>query len=213
MEANLYPYKLFVKEEFLYDSVGMSDINYKLIPCILLTVRAVPGQVPLFQVLLENGVVRDKLPSYALLTEPFRPDKEYSFHELSLWNSFSRNIFVFNINYLSNARVKVLMKDKSIAEGNYQFTIQWGTDNQNHDITLAEDMSEHKSHHVIFLDNGQIAIQPNNRILWFEPSFVTKHYKGEKYQINTNNWDAEQFTKWVTEDSNNYIYNINDENK
>jgi hypothetical protein len=49
-------------------------------PGVVISVRCMPGQAALFQVLLENGVLRDKLPSHALLTEPELPDPDLPFH-------------------------------------------------------------------------------------------------------------------------------------
>ena len=38
----------------------------------------------------------------------------------------------------------------------------------------SEFPDEHKSSNLIKLDNGQICIQPNNRILWKDSSIVPK---------------------------------------
>jgi hypothetical protein len=70
---------------------------------------------------------------------------------------------------------------------------------------------EHKSHHILLLDNGQIALQPNNRVKWSEPSFVTKDFPEKPdYQVNKEWFNAEGFEKWRTEDSENYMYGTED---
>ena len=207
--GNLPPIHVWVKEEYLYSDY--ENKNYPLVKGVLISVRCITGQVPLFQVLLENGVLRDKLPSAALLMRNSRPIQELSFDTLCLWNSFSNKFTIVTLNYLYNANVTVLLKNKERIKGNYMFTIDWASNDSDNDLTLSEDPSEHKSHHVIELESGEIAIQPNNRLLWSEPSFVTKVYQNERYQVNTQYWDAEQYEKWVTEDSSNYMYNIEKE--
>jgi hypothetical protein len=206
--GNLPPIKVWVKEEYLYnDPFRLEKKDYKLLPGILLTVRCLTGQVPLFQILINNGVVRDKLPSSAFLTTNERPEKELSFDELCLWNSFSNRFSIYSINYLYNANLNVYFKDKQLRAGNYLFTIDWSTNDFDNDLTLSEDPAEHKSHHVIELKDGQIAIQPNNRIVWSEPSFVTEKFPEKPdYKVNTFYWDAEAYLKWKTENSDNYYY-------
>jgi hypothetical protein len=105
------------------------------------------------------------------------------------------------------------MKDKKWYDGSYYATINWGSSDLNSDFTLAEDPMEHKSHHIILLDNGQIALQPNNRIKWSEPSFVTKSFpERPDYMVNKDYYNCEGYDKWATEDSEYMFYDTN-ENK
>jgi hypothetical protein len=101
-------------------------------------------------------------------------------------------------------KCKVLLKDKNWYQGEYVFTIDWiGGD-------WAEEASDYKCGHLIKLDNGCYAIQPNNRIYWLgDPSFITEpltEFPG--YKINTHNWKCENQDKWVTENTDNYFYHI-----
>ena len=60
---------------------------------------------------------------------------------------------------------------------------------------------------IILLDNGQIALQPNNRIKWSEPSFVTKPFPEKPdYLVNKDYYNCEGFEKWSTEDSERMFY-------
>ncbi len=184
----------------------------ELTPGVIISVRCMPGQAALFQVLLENGVLRDKLPSHALLHEPEMPKPDLPFHYLQIWNCFSYNFTLLHLNYLYDTKVEVFMKDKKFYSGSYYGTINWGTSDLNTDLTLAEDALEHKSHHIILLDNGQIALQPNNRIKWFEPSFVTKPFPEKPdYLVNTDYYNCEGFDKWHTEDSDRMFYDTENE--
>jgi len=66
-----------------------------------------------------------------------------------------------------------------------------------------------KCGHVIQRDDGNYAIQPNNRITVFDPSFTTKiGHKLIDRQINTHKFGVENTSKWHTEDSNSYHYKV-----
>lgn len=204
IEHNFYPLKVYVRNEYLYQHTkGQGEFTYG----VIVSIRCLPGQAVLFQVLLENGVMRDKLPASALVMEPETPKPDLPLHVLQIWNCFSFNFTVFTINHISDARVDVFMKDKKWHSGNYYATINWGSGDPNFDITFAEDPIEHKSHHIILLDNNQIALQPNNRIRWYEPSLVTKEFpKDPDYLVCNEFYNVEGFEKWQTEDSFRMFY-------
>ena len=59
------------------------------------------------------------------------------------------------------------------------------------------------------LDNGNFAIQPNNRLRVFDPNFVTKQGQTViERKVNTHIWTAENSPKWITEDNDNYEYGV-----
>jgi hypothetical protein len=204
IEHNFFPMKVWVRDEYLYQGKkGMGEFSEG----IIISVRCMPGQAALFQVLLNNGVMRDKLPSHALLTKPELPKPDLPFHYLQLWNCFSYNFTLLKLNFVGGGPVEVYMKDKKFYSGKYFATINWGSNDINTDITLSEDPMEHKSHHIILLDNGQIALQPNNRIKWSEPSFVTKPFPEKPdYLVCNEFYNVEDHEKWHTEDSERMFY-------
>lgn len=204
IEHNFYPLKVWVRDEYFYQGKnGKGNFTQG----IIISVRCMPGQAALFQVLLDNGVLRDKLPSHALLTKPELPNPDLPFHYLQLWNCFSYNFTLLKLNFVSGGPVEVYMKDKKFYSGKYFATINWGSNDINTDITLSEDPMEHKSHHIILLNNGQIALQPNNRIKWSEPSFVTKPFPEKPdYLVCNEFYNVEDHEKWHTEDSERMFY-------
>ena len=66
-----------------------------------------------------------------------------------------------------------MVKIKNGIHGKYLFTIDWGHPDAN---ILNSDHSEipheHKCAHIIALDNGNYAAQPNNRCIWDAPTFI-----------------------------------------
>jgi hypothetical protein len=59
IEHNFFPLKVWVRNEYFYQGKkGMGELTEG----VIISVRCMPGQAALFQVLLDNGVLRDKLP-------------------------------------------------------------------------------------------------------------------------------------------------------
>jgi hypothetical protein len=165
-----------------------------------------PGSALLFQVLLDNGVLRDKLPISAIVHKESAPD--LPFHYLQLWNCFSYAVHIAEVKFISGMRCSVLMKDKKWYDGQYLFSFNWsGESVLGSDFSWAEEPSEHKSGHFVELDNGCYAIQPNNRMRFYEPSFVVKEFpERPDYKVCTHSYNCEHGDKWVTEDSDKYMY-------
>jgi len=209
LKCNLPPIKVWVRCEYLYDmQKGHGDTQRG----VLIEAKSLPGYGTLFQVLLDNGVVRDKLPIEALQHENVIQGAHYTNDFLQLWNSFSYNI-IASESYLSGLRCDVLMKNKSWEKGTCLFTFDWYGKDSVMDFSHSEQPDEHKSGHFIELDNGQFAIQPNNRIRWYEPSFVTKPFPSRPdYKVCTSYPNSEANEKWVTEDTDKYMYDIEDKN-
>lgn len=212
IETSIPPMKVFVRRRFFNNDAD--DYGYER--AVLISARCLEGSAVLFQVLTETGRMRDKLPISAFCWKI--PDFEdvwddFPFHSLQLWDCFSRDFTVVQLAYVYNCRVSVLMKNRKTLEGQYQWTIQWAgnTNAGGADITLAEDGSEHKSHHFIKLENGLFALQPNNRITkWHEPSFCTKPVDPDElpWEVNQEEYCCEQHEKWATENSQSYFYGL-----
>jgi hypothetical protein len=129
--------------------------------------------------------------------------------DLQLWNSFSYYPSVIVFDFLIGQRCKYLSKTKKFIHGEYLFTIDWAHPDSNIlDSEHSEIPHEHKCGHVLALDNGNYAIQPNNRILWNVPSFTTSTHWPD-YKVQTSKWNVEN-KDWVTEDSDNMFYQVED---
>jgi hypothetical protein len=207
IESSLPPYKVWIKESALYDG---DCSKTELLPAVLCSIRVIEGENFSFQVLLQNGVLRDKVNVSEIFHTPI-PTIDYPHDVLQLWDCFSYHFTLVHINYLCGSRVDVYLKNREIATGTYVFTVNWANSqiHTNVDLTLAEDPAEHKSAHFIMLDSGQFAIQPNNRLRFYEPSFVTKEFPEKPdYKVNTRIWKSESEKKWRTENSDSWAYEI-----
>jgi hypothetical protein len=150
--------------------------------------------------MLNNGAQIARLPISAFAHKPCDPMK---LEVLQLWGCFSYEIAVSQVSFLKDLRCAVLLKDKQWYEGQYKMTFDWCGS------SYAEDPGEggFKTAHLVALDNGNFALQPNNRMRWWEPSFITKPFPEKPdYLTNTHVWLCESKTKWQTEDSDRMFY-------
>jgi|APSaa5957512493_1039668.scaffolds.fasta_scaffold48247_2 hypothetical protein len=137
--------------------------------CIIFGITSLTGRAILFHAIMENGAVFYRLPISAFIQRGFKPEEvpKRRLDELELWNSFSYYPAVTTWDILGTTAGKFIGKDKKWHYGKYLFTVDWGHPDAN---ILNSDHSEipheHKCAHIIALDNGNYAAQPNNRCIW-----------------------------------------------
>jgi hypothetical protein len=129
--------------------------------------------------------------------------------ELELWNCFSYYPSVTSFDVLDGQSCKFIGKDKKWYPGAYLFTVDWGHPESNIvDTDHSEIPQEHKCAHIIALENGNYAAQPNNRIIWSIPSFTVRNEIPRDWKTQTTEWNVEDDRKWRTEDSDRFFYGI-----
>ena len=208
LNADIPPIYCKVRKEYLYDfkkNHGQSD------ECVIFGLTSMAGAATLFNIMLPNGAVFFRLPIAAFFQKHLDREqvRDMQVDELQLWNSFSYYPSVHMFNYLTSQRGKYFGKDKKEHFGEYLFTIDWCHPESNIlDTEHSEIPHEHKCGHVLALDNGNYAIQPNNRILWNISNFTTRDDIPD-YKVQTTEWNVEN-QGWITEDTDKMFYKIED---
>lgn len=204
LNANTPQIECYVRGNYLRNQ---KDSHEQYFPCVIFGVTSIQGRSPLFHFLMEDGGVWWRMPISAFCSEPDVP--EVDIHDLVLWNSFSAHITVTEFQAMRNMRMTYVARSGEFVNGKYLFTLDWHAPEDNI-LNAGFSMSpgQHKCGHVIIRDDGNFAIQPNNRVRLKEPSFVTKKDLVIQRLINTNKWDVESYDKWMLEDSNAYDYDI-----
>lgn len=202
MNINIEPFYCLIKKEhlFSYES-GFSEFE----SVFVFGARSSPGRALLFHVMTEGGAQRANVPISALVHRDDAPDISLDF--LQLWDCFGSKINVICFDYLLHKRCKVIMKDKSIEWGSYMMTFDW------EDNVYSNTPQDYKNAHLIKLDNGCFALQPNNRILWKDSNFITKPINEKdipKYKVDKKVFICENSDRWVSEHSDCFYYDIND---
>lgn len=151
----------WVRNEFLFNQErGHGEFT----ECMVFGFRAEPARVPMFQVMLENGAQWARIPIHALCSKPC---PEMALPLVVWWDAFSRNCQVKEVAFLRNHRVKAIGRDGVQRLGTYLMTVFWC------DGGWSEIPDQSKDHHIIMLDTGQWIAYPNNRLLWYDPSWIS----------------------------------------
>jgi hypothetical protein len=193
LNVNIPRFYCLLRKEFLYD--GLAHHNEFLNVCVF-GVSSIKGRALGFHVLTDNGAVIWRLPIHALCHKSDAPSVPLDW--LQFWDCFSYEVSCTTFDRLQDSRVRVQLKDRSWECGQYMFTIDW---------FASEDAEEagdggHKCAHIMALDNGNFAAQPNNRIQWLCPAFITPFKEKPDYLTNTRVWKVER----ETETSQRYFY-------
>jgi len=192
-----------LRASYLYNGKPAPD-GTAFIPCVVFGATSIPGRALGFQCLLHNGALVDRLPLAAFVHREEAPELPLDY--LQLWDCFSPWMVCLEYAHLRGLRVDVVLKDRSVQEGTYQFTFDW------YGSSSADNPGEggHKCAHLIALANGCYVAQPNNRLRWYEPSFITAPFpQRPDYETNNRVWSVEnKGAKWVTEPTDRQFYDI-----
>ena len=200
-----------IRREYLYD---LKKHHGEVEDCMVFGLASMAGRPLLFHALMENGGVYYRLPLSAFIQHGFEAEDvpRMQLHELELWNCFSYYPSVTVFDALTTAG-KYLGKDKKWYRGSYLFTVDWAAPESNIvDTDHSEIPQEHKCAHIMALENGNYAAQPNNRILWHVPSFTVRNDVPD-WDVNTQNWSVEDGRDWKTADTNKFFYDIEKKNE
>jgi hypothetical protein len=181
--------------------------------CVIFGIASISGRALLFHILLPNGAVYYRLPISAFFQKHFSRDQVPDMRpdELQLWNCFSYWPSVHVFDFLAGVDGKFRGKDKNFYPGNYLFTVDWAHPEPNIlDVEHSQIPQEHKCAHILALDNGNFAAQPNNRILWHVNNYTTDN-DWPDYKVQNTVWDVEG-SDWITEDSDKMFYEIEPNN-
>ena len=208
LNANIPAIYSQIRREYLYDlSRHMGEAE----DCVIFGMASISGNAILFHAIMENGAVFYRLPISAFIQRGFDVKKvpQMRLDELELWNCFSYYPAITTYDILSGQSGKYIGKDKRWHYGNYLFTVDWAHPESNIvDTDHSEIPHEHKCAHILALENGNYAAQPNNRLIWNVPSFTVKDEVPTDWKVQTNDWTVENSRKWKTEDSDRFFYNI-----
>ena len=210
LNANIPPIYCKIRTEYLYD---MDEKKRGERDCVVFGIASISGRALLFHVLLPNGAVYYRLPISAFFQKHFSRDQVPDMRpdELQLWNCFSYYPSVHVFDFLAGVDGKFRGKDKNFYPGNYLFTVDWAHPEPNIlNVEHSEIPQEHKCAHILALDNGNFAAQPNNRILWHVNNYTTDN-DWPDYKVQNTIWDVEG-ADWITEDTDKMFYEIEPNN-
>lgn len=136
--------------------------------CVIFGVTSIPSRALHFSILCESGAQWARIPLHKLRHEKPTTDRIHDLPQLQSWDCHGWDFCVTQYEYLREMGCKFKTRDGEMIPASYWFTLDH-TDNG-----YSQYPPEHKCYHLLLLDDGsgQIAAQPNNRILWRDDSFV-----------------------------------------
>jgi hypothetical protein len=205
----LPPVKVLVRPEYLYDFQCGEDAP--LVQGIWVSVKALRGEAFRFETYLpEYGALYDKLPISAFVwrEDVWADDNaDLPLDVLQIWDALSYHVTVVEKPLLKGLRAEFFAKDKQTHGGEYMFTLDTcNPDPRIPDFTFSETVDEHKSYNLLKLDNGQFALQPNNRCRFYEPAFNPREMKFPDFMVATRKYRVEQHAKWRLGDTTTFTY-------
>lgn len=203
LHTNIPPISCYVRNEYLYN---FECDKGELTECVAFSVKSPKSHALFFQIMTDVGALYDKIPIGALCTKKESP--HFPTEVLQLWDCPSYHFTAVQFSYLVNKKPQTILRDKSKHTGTYLFTLDWAGDTHLDD-SFAEHWPEHKSMHILELENGCLAAQPNNRILWADPSWIHSPYeKVPDYKVCQREYRVELSEKWTTENSDRFQYAV-----
>ena len=202
-----------IRREFLYD---LKDHHGEVEDCVIFGLASITGRALLFHAIMENGAVFYRLPIHAFIQRDYKVENvpRRRLDELELWNCFSYYPAITTYDILLGQSGKYIGKDKEWHAGKYLFTVDFAHPESNIvDTDHSEIPHEHKCAHVLALDDGNYAAQPNNRLIWSLPSFTVKDEVPFDWKVQTHEWSVENTATWRTEDSDRFFYGIEEKEK
>jgi hypothetical protein len=188
-----------IRTEHLYQQDGRDGFE----EAIIFGVQSVGGRALTFHVMTEEGAVRSRVPIHMLAWKDTSDKKPLDY--LQLWDCFGENITHTTYEYLSQARVQVAFKDGTKEWGSYMMTFDW------YNNPYSQEPTQYKAAHLIKLDGGNFSLQPNNRLMWKDMSFITKPFPDKPdWKVDNKDWVCESVSdRWtINHENDSYYYNV-----
>lgn len=170
--------------------------------CVIFGVTSIPSRALHFSILCESGAQWARIPLHKLRHEKPTSERVHDLPQLQTWDCHGWDFAVVQYEYLREMGCHYKTRDGEMIPAAYWFTLDH-TDNG-----YSQYPPEHKCYHMLLLEDGsgQIAAQPNNRILWRDDSFVRPKpaLVAEYRVVPEKTWHAElgrnaDFTKIINE--------------
>ena len=194
--CNLPSYEVWVRKEYLTDH---QSGHGEYVKGVWVSAKSIPGRAFYFETYLpEYAAVYDKLPISAFLSpytfgkKPEKPEPDMELHNLQFWNCMDYGVVAVNKQFIGSMHYEIMTRDYGAQTGTYICTLDnYHQDSDLVDYSTSESPSEHKSHNLIELDNGQFALYPNNRMRIYDNSLTPKTPKTPDFKVSTSYYQVE----------------------
>ena len=155
---------------------------------VVFGVTSIPSRALHFSILCESGAQWARIPLHMLWHQlPKEGARIHQLNDLQMWDAHGWDFAVTRYEYLREMSCEFRKRDGTMVPASYWFTLDH-TDNG-----YSNYPPEHKCYHLLMLEDGsgQIAAQPNNRILWKDDSWVKPGMDLDYRVMQPDTWHAE----------------------
>ena len=188
--CNLPSEEVWVRKEYLTDhQFGHGEF----VKGIWVSCKSIQGRAFYFETYLpEYAAMYDKLPISAFLSRPEIPDPDMSLPNLQFWNCMDYGVMSITKQFIASMDFELYTRDHGNIKGTYICTIDnYHADPDVIDYSTSENPSEHKSHNLIKLENGQYALYPNNRMRIYDNSLTPEKPLMPDFKVSTIEYSVE----------------------
>lgn len=150
----------YVRNKFFHDGDAAKD-GYTF--CYVYGFRAEPVKTPTFQVMTQQGAQWARVPIHMLCEKPC---DELPLNLCTWWDCYGYDFTVHRFDFLRGHTCSAHGRDDKMRRGVYRFTVDW-------EGGFGEVPDQHKQHHIIGLESGQLIAYPNNHLVWHDESWIT----------------------------------------
>jgi len=134
------------------------------VPCVWFGLVSIPGRAWGCTIMLECGAVYRAVPPHALAFHD-QPELDWQIHYAQRWDCYGREFSTIEYTYLRGVECSSKCDDQNLS-GEYIFTASPIDDG------FSRHPSQAKEFMFIKLYNGRLTIQPTDKVLFMEKSFV-----------------------------------------
>ena len=128
---------------------------------------------------------------------------------LQFWNCMDYGVTTICKQFIGSMDYELYTRDFGSQLGKYIITIDnYHDEPDTPDYSTAETPSEHKSHNLIQLNNGQFALYPNNRMRIYDNSLTPKQPKMPDFKVSTKIFSVERGHIERYGDTDDYHYGL-----
>jgi hypothetical protein len=170
----------YVLSEFISENKG------EVWACVWFGIVSQLGRAWGLNVLLESGAVYRNLPPHAIRFG--NKQNDWTIEQAQLWDCYSQDFAVIEYKFLKEMGVFCRVCGETIA-GQYLFTAAFLNNG------FSEEPTQNKEFIFVKLDNGCLTVQPTNKVLFYDKSFVEIDEKNVQFPNNL----RLQSEKWSVE--------------
>jgi hypothetical protein len=154
--------------QYCYVDASFISSRTGFIPCVWFGLVSIPGRMWGCTIMLECGAVYRAVPPHALAFYE-NPEPDWAPQQAQRWDCYGREFSTIEYTYLRGVEVVAKCSD-TLRGGDYLFTA----------APIDDGFSRHpeqaKEFMFIKLNTGRLTIQPTDKVLFTDPSFVTPEW-------------------------------------